>query len=139
ILTTEAELGAKEAGQAAESGGVDAAERGFRDALAEDPNSPDAGLGLAQLLIDRGAFDEAAPLVAKHLPAPEADHLRALIEVHEWSQDPDDGGSLGMAKRLAAEGDWPAALSGMAAALDEDRDAARQAMVTAFAALGDED
>ena len=44
-----------------------------------------------------------------------------------------------MAKRLAAAGDWAAALSGMTAALDQDRDAARDAMVTAFAVLGDED
>jgi len=117
---------------------VDAAERGFRDALEGDPDNVEAGLGLARLLVEGGAFDEAEPLVAKHLPLPEAERLRALIDVHGWANDPGDG-TLAMAKHLAAEGDWPAALSGMAAALDEERDAARQAMVTAFAALGDED
>jgi len=137
ILPTDAELGAKEAEQAAESGDVDAAERGFREALAEDPDSMDAGLGLARLLIERGAFEEAEPLVEKHLPSPEAERLRAAIEVHGWSDAAGDG-SLAMAKRLGASGDWPAALSGMVAALDEDRDAARQAMITAFAVLGDE-
>jgi putative thioredoxin len=137
ILPTEAELGAKEAERAAGSGDVDAAEQGFRDVLADDPDNLEAGLGLAKLLVDRGAFDEAHPLVATHLPAPEAERLRAVMEVASWSAEAGDG-SLAMAKRLAAEGDWPAALNGMAAALDEDRDAARQAMITAFAVLGDE-
>ena len=59
ILPTGAELDAKEAEQAAESGDVAAAERGFRDALAEDPENEDAALGLAKLLIDRGELDEA--------------------------------------------------------------------------------
>jgi putative thioredoxin len=137
ILPTEAELGAKEAERAFGSGDVDAAEQGFRDVLADDPDNLEAGLGLAKLLVDRGAFDEAEPLVTKHLPAPEAERLRAVMEVESWSGEPGDG-SLAMAKRLAAAGDWAAALNGMAAALDEDRDAARQAMITAFAALGEE-
>src|SRR5207253_10357165 len=68
ILPTGAELDAKEAEQAAESGDVAGAERGFRDALAEDPDNGDAALGLAKLLIDRGEFEEARTLVAKHLP-----------------------------------------------------------------------
>jgi putative thioredoxin len=138
ILPTDAELGAKEAEQAAESGDVDAAERRFREALAEDPDNAEAGLGLAKLLIDRGGFDEAEPLVTKHLPAPEAERLRGMIDVHRWRDEPGDG-TLAMAKRLAAAGDWAAALSGMVAGLDEDRDAARDAMLTAFAVLGEED
>jgi putative thioredoxin len=138
ILPTEAELGAKEAEQAAESGDVGAAEQGFRDVLAEDPDNAEAGLGLAKLLVDRGAFDEAQPLVSKHLPDPEAEVLRARIEVDSWSREAGEG-TLAMAKRLAAAGDWPAALSGMVASLDDDRDDARQAMITAFAVLGDED
>jgi putative thioredoxin len=137
ILPTEAELAAREAEEAAGSGDVAAAEQGFRDVLAEDPDNAEAGLGLARLLIDRGAIEEAGPLVTKHLPSPEAELLQARIEVHAWSEQTGDG-ALAMAKRLAAEGDWPAALSGMAASLAEDRDGARQAMLTAFAVLGDE-
>ena len=87
-----AELDAKEAEQAAESGDVAAAERGFRDALAEDPENEDAGLGLAKLLIDRGEFDEARALVAKHLPpAPEAERLRSVLAVHDWAEGTGDG------------------------------------------------
>jgi putative thioredoxin len=138
ILPTDVELEAKEAEQAAESGDVGAAERGFRDVLSEDPENVDAGLGLARLLIDRGGFDEAEPLVAKHLPAPDAERLQGLIDVHRWADEVGDG-TLATAKRLAAAGDWAGALSGMAAALAEDRDAARAAMLTAFAALGDDD
>ena len=137
ILPTGAELDAKEAEQAAESGDAAGAERGFRDALAEDPENEEAALGLARLLIDRGEFDGARTLVAKHLPAPEAERLRAAIEVHDWAQEAGDG-TLAEAKRLAAAGDWAAALPGMMAALGEDRDAARQALITAFAVLGDE-
>ena len=116
---------------------LDGAERGFRDAIAEDPDNEDAALGLAKLLIDRGGFDEARTLVAKHLPTPEAERLRAAIEVHDWAEARGDG-TLAAAKRLAAAGDWPAALPGMMAALAEDRDGARQALITAFAVLGDE-
>jgi putative thioredoxin len=137
ILPTGAELDAKEAEQAAESGDVAAAERGFRDALAEDPENEDAGLGLAKLLIDRGAFDEARALVAKHLPAPEAERLRAVLAVHDWAEGTGDG-TLAEAKRLASAGDWAAALPGMIAALAEDRDNAREALITSFAVLGDE-
>ena len=92
---------------------------------------------LAKLLIDRGEFEEARTLVAKHLPAPEAERLRAAIEVHDWAEGTGDG-TLAAAKRLAAAGDWPAALPGMMAALAEDRDGAREALITAFAVLGDE-
>jgi putative thioredoxin len=137
ILPTGAELDAKEAEQAAGSGDLTGAERGFRDALAEDPENQDAALGLAKLLIGRGDFDEARTLVTKHLPAPEAERLRAAIEVHDWAGGSDDG-TLAAAKRLAAAGDWAAALPGMMAALAEDRDGARQALLTAFAVLGDE-
>ena len=51
---------------------------------------------------------------------------------------PSDG-TLAEAKRLAATGDLAAALSGMLQSLNEDRDAARDAMVTVFTAVGDDD
>lgn len=137
LLPTEADLEAAEAEQEAEAGDLEAAERGFREALAKDPDSREAALGLARVLLARGELDPARELVAKHLPDPEAERLQAAIEVATWASEPADG-TLAAAKRLAAEGRWRQAFEGMLSALGEDRDAARRAMVTAFTALGDD-
>jgi putative thioredoxin len=138
ILPSEAELEAEAAAEVLDAGDAAEAEVGFRDALSKEPDNRDAGLGLARILLARGALDEARPLVMQHLPDPEAEHLHAQLEVAEWGSGSPDG-TLGAAKRAAASGDWRAALDGMIAALADDRDAARQALVTAFAALGDDD
>jgi putative thioredoxin len=137
ILPSEAEVEAEQAEAELEAGDVDGAEAGFREALAKDPDNRDAALRLARILIDREAIDEARPLVARHLPDPEAERLHAAIEVREWAVDASQG-TLASAKRLAAHGRWPEALDGMIGALRDDRDAARQALVTAFAVLGDD-
>ncbi len=138
VLPTEADREAMQAEAVAESGDVAAAEEGFREALQKEPDNREAALGLARILVSRGAIDEARPLVMKHLPDPEAERLHAAIEVQEWVEDPQPG-TLASAKRLAAQGKWREALDGMLAAVQDDRDAARQAMVTVFAVLGDED
>jgi putative thioredoxin len=138
IVPSEAEVDAKEAADELAAGDVGEAEQGFRDALEKDPSNRDAGLGLAKILLERGAIDEARPLIMPHLPDPEAEHLHAKIEVAEWAALPADG-RLGEARRAAARGDWNDALEGMVAALSDQRDDARQALVTAFAALGDDD
>jgi putative thioredoxin len=138
ILPTEADAEAREATEELEAGDVAEAEQGFRTALEKEPDNRDAALGLARILIGRGAIDEARPLIMPHLPDPEAEHLHALIEVAEWASEPADG-RLGAARQAATRGAWTEALDGMVASLDEDRDAARQALVTAFAALGDDD
>jgi len=138
ILPSEAEVEAAEAADELASGDVMEAETGFREALEKEPDNREAALGLAGILVGRGAFDEARPLVMQHLPDPEAEHLHALIEVAEWVTEPPDG-AVGRAKHDAAAGRWREALDGMLAGLDHDRDAARPALVTAFAALGDED
>src|SRR5207247_9943139 len=111
--------------------------RWCRGAVAEDAENEDAALALSKLLSGRARHGEARTIVAKHLPTPEAERLRAAIEVQDWAEARGDG-PLAAAKRLAAAGDWPAALPGMMAALAEDRDGARQALITAFAVLGDE-
>ena len=138
LLPTEAEIEAAEAEAEADAGDLDAAETGFRDALAKDPQNKDAAIGLARVLVARGEIDEARPLVMQHLPDPEAEAVHAVIEVREWADEPANG-TLASAKRLAARGKWREALDGMLGSLQDDRDAARQAMVTVFAALGDED
>jgi putative thioredoxin len=138
ILPSEAEVEAAEAHQELAAGDVAEAERGFRDVLDKDADNRDAAIGLATILLERGALDDARPLVMQHLPDPEAEHLHARLEVAEWADAPADG-TLGAAKRAAASGRWSEALDGMIAALTDDRDDARQALVTAFAALGDDD
>jgi putative thioredoxin len=138
ILPSEAEAEAKEAAEELAAGEVGEAEQRFRDALEKEPDNRDAALGLARILVERGEVDEARPLIMPHLPDPEAEHLHALIEVAEWASLPPDG-RLGAARQAAVRGDWVQALDGMIEALTDDRDDARQALITAFAALGDDD
>lgn len=121
-----------------EAGDPEGAEDGFREALATDPDNREAAVGLARLLVARGDLDGARPLVMKHLPDPEAEAVHAAIEVKEWASERSNG-TLASAKRLAAQERWREALDGMLGALQDDRDAARQAMVTVFAALGDDE
>ncbi|HEX6845136.1 MAG TPA: thioredoxin domain-containing protein, partial [Actinomycetota bacterium] len=85
ILPTEADLEAEQAEAEYEAGDLDAAEAGFRDALEKDPGNKDASLGLAGVLIARGALDEALPLVTAHLPDAQAQALHARIEVMGWA------------------------------------------------------
>ena len=73
------------------------------------------------------------------LPDPEAERVLGV----------DPGGGVGgpararharvSAKRLAAKGNWREALDGMLGSLTDERDDAREAMVDAFAVLGDDD
>ena len=89
------------------------------------------------MLVARGQLDEARPFVMRHLPDPEAEAVHASIEVGEWKTSPGSG-PLADARRAAAAGRWRDGLEGMLAAMPTDRDAARQAMITVFATLGDE-
>ena len=138
ILPTEADLEADEAEAVLEAGDLDGAESGFREALTKDPDNRDAALGLARVLLERNDVEEARPLVARLLPDPEAERLHARIEVHGWASLRDTG-TLASAKRLAAQGRWREALDAMVSVLGDDRDGARDAMVTVFAVLGDDD
>ncbi len=138
ILPSEADVEVEAAVEELESGDVAEAEVGFRDALEKEPDNREAALGLATILLDKGVLDEARPLVMQHLPDPGAEHLHAKLEVAEWASEPADG-TLGAAKHAAAAGRWTEALDGMIGALTDDRDAARQALITSFAALGEDE
>lgn len=138
LLPSEADIEVADAEAEIDEGDLAAAEAGFREALAKDPDSREAAVGLARVLVARGEIDEARPLVMRHLPDPEAEAVHATIEVREWAEEPANG-TLASAKRLAAKGRWRESLDGMLGAIQDDRDAARQAMVTVFAALGDDE
>jgi putative thioredoxin len=138
ILPTEADRRAEDARSVEASGDLQAAEEGYREALAEDPDNREAAIGLARILLDRDELDAAEELVSKHRPDPEAERVHAAVEMRRWLQAPADG-TLGHAKRLAASGDLAGGLAGMLQALPEDRDAARDAMVVVFTAVGDDD
>jgi putative thioredoxin len=138
ILPTEADRRAEDARSVEASGDLDGAEQRYREALAEDPDNREAGIGLARILVDRGELDAAEDLAARHRPDPEAERVLAGIEMRRWLDAPADG-TLGHAKRLAASGDLAGGLAGMLQALSEDRDAARDAMVRVFTAVGEDD
>jgi putative thioredoxin len=141
LLPTEADRGAAEAARAAESGDVESAEHGFREALAEDPSNPTAALGLARLLAERGDLEGARGLVTPLLPDPEAERVLAAIRVSEWL-DADPADPLAVPRRMAAEGRWRDALDGLLGAVahaPDHRDEARAAMLDVFAVLGDDD
>jgi putative thioredoxin len=138
ILPSEAEAEAKEAVEELEAGDLDEAERGFREVLEKEPGNRDAAVGLARILLTRGDIEEARQLLRPHVPDPEAEHVLAEIEVRDWASLSPDG-PLAQARLAAARGDWTQALEGMIAALADDKDEARRALVTAFSALGDDD
>jgi putative thioredoxin len=138
ILPTEADKRAEEARSVEEAGDLASAEEGYRQVLEEDPDNREAAVGLARILVERGDLGEAEGLVGKHRPDPEAEKIFATITLRRWADVPEDG-TLGQAKRLAASGDVVGGLAGLLQALAEDRDAARDAMITVFAAVGDED
>jgi putative thioredoxin len=138
ILPTETEKKAEEARSVEESGDLADAEERYRQVLEDDPDNREAAVGLARILLERGELDEAERLVAKHRPDPEAEKVLATIAVRRWADTTEDG-TVGQAKRLVATGDVVGGLAGLLQAIAENRDAARDAMITVFTAVGDED
>ncbi len=138
LLPTEAELVAEEALAEEASGDLEGAEDGYREALEKDPGNKEAAVGLARVLAEGGDLKRARELIAPHLPDAEAERVASLIRLREWASAEGDT-ALDIAKRHAAAGETRQALEEMLAALIEDRDAARQAMVDVFAVLGDEE
>ena len=138
VLPSEAELVAEEAQAEEAAGDTQGAEQRYREALEQDPANKEAAVGLGRLLAEQGMGEEAAELVRPHLPDAEAERVMAIVTVGGWAGLTEQDG-LSDAKRKAAAGSWSEALQGMLAALSQDRDAAREAMVTVFAVIGNED
>jgi putative thioredoxin len=138
ILPSEADKRAEEARSVEESGDLETAEERYRQVLEDDPDNREAAVGLARILLERNELDEAEKLLGTHRPDPEAEKILAAITLRRWAAAPGNG-TLGQAKRLVASGDVIGGLAGLMQALAEDRDAARDAMITVFTAVGDED
>jgi putative thioredoxin len=138
LVPTEAEKQAEEARTVEESGDLTAAEEGYRRVLADDADNREAAVGLARIVLDRNELDEAEQLIARHRPDPDAERVAASIAVRRWADESADG-TLSQAKRLVAGGDVIGGLAGMLQAVRDGSDDAREAMITVFTAVGDED
>jgi putative thioredoxin len=137
VLPTKTDQEASDAQQEEGEGDLPGAEQRYRVVLESDPDNKAARLGLARILTDRGDHEEARELVAPLLPDPEAAKIDAGLHVAGW-KDLDEKSTLASAKRLAAGGNFKAALDAMLASLQDDP-SAREAMVDVFSVLGDDD
>jgi putative thioredoxin len=134
IMPTEADRLAA-AGDAA--GSPEEAEGLYRRALEADPRNRTAILGLATIIADRGAYEEARSLLAQLPEDADVRRVRASIELAEAaaSGPPDD--PLGAA---AADGNWEPVLERLLGEVrDGDREGARERMIDIFEVLGPDD
>jgi putative thioredoxin len=162
ILPTPADLLAKEGGELLLAGHANAAEERFRGALKEDARHPIALVGLARVLGERGATEEALGLLERVVGAPavEQEAERLAAELRTRAAAPADTGEIGAleAKARANPGDLAArieygralaaarryepALAELLACVEADahfqEDAARKAMLDVFGVLGGE-
>jgi putative thioredoxin len=126
---------------AAEAATLDPAEAEvrYREALAADPDSVPARVGLARLAIDRGELDEALELLGPVEHAPEATALLARARLAR--EGADQASPLAAAARMASDGAPETALDGLLAAVREggdQRERARKLMLDVFQVLGDD-
>jgi putative thioredoxin len=138
LMPSEAEVVATEAEAEAEAGDIEGAEQGYREALEKDPQNRDAALGLGRILVERGDLQGARELATPHLPDQDAERILAKVTMLGWRDEPGDD-ALAPARSMAAAGATREALESMVDLLGAERDAAREAMVTVFAALGEDD
>ena len=97
-----------------QSGDLEAAEQGYREALEKDADEPGGGVGLGRILAERGDLDGA--LATRHAaPSRSRGRARALDRPGaEWS-DLRRGRDAGVGEAAAAAGRWREALDGMLA------------------------
>jgi putative thioredoxin len=152
LLPSEADHLVEEARDAVLDGDTAKAESLFRQVLEETPGHPDAGTGLAALLIARGETAEALITLGKLPRSGEVEHLEAaarlaagqgtdLLEIEaRLASDPNDAAArLELGRALAARHEYEAALDHLLALVragGEQREAARRAMVDVFGVLG---
>jgi putative thioredoxin len=138
-------------------GDTAAAERAYREALAQEARHTAAAVGLARILAERGDLAGAEALLRDHPADPAARRLATRLRLRAAAQGVDLGAlqarleadprdvaahyQLGLA--LAADEAYTAALDHLLEAVRLDRryadDAARKAMIDIFNLLGDDD
>jgi putative thioredoxin len=148
------ERAAREAEEFAARGDAAAAEQRFRAVLATTPDQPEAVIGLARILIERGDYEEADELL-KRIPADRrAKVLRHRIFLEGYARRHAGEELAGEAAAnprdararyrwgvlLAAQEDYPAALAELLESVRLDKGfadgAARKAMLAVFEILG---
>ncbi|MBA2336551.1 MAG: thioredoxin [Acidimicrobiia bacterium] len=154
IVPSELDRAVDEARDAALAEDTDRAEYLFRAVLTQRADHPDAGTGLASLLIARGDTEEALIVLGKLVPTPEVDRLQAAARLtaartvdmtvleRAVAADPTDGTArLDLARALASHGEYEPALDHMLAVVRErggQADDARLAMLDIFEVLSNE-
>lgn len=157
LLPSEADRLADEGAEMERLGYLATAEDRYRDALTQAPNHARATIGLARILAERGATDEALSLLDQLPSDPEARATRAAIQMKATAGDadvpaleaqvaanPKDAvARYDLGRALAAKGDYGPALDQLLNVVKLDRtldgDGGRKAMLDIFALLGDDD
>jgi putative thioredoxin len=124
--------------KAEEAGLLDGAERLYREAVEAGSNDARARVGLARVLLARGADEEARSLLAT---VPREAESRALLAEANLRRLADGDGSLASVAGAALNGNYREALDRCLAIIgdgSEERDAAREMMVAIFDLIGDE-
>ncbi|MCJ7725906.1 MAG: thioredoxin, partial [Acidimicrobiia bacterium] len=145
ILPSEADGMVDRARSAVIEGDEAAAEEWYRAALESVPDHPDAGTGLAALLIARGEIAEALIVLGKLARSTEVERLEATARISgardtdvsaieaRLSADPDDEEArFELGQVLAASGEYEPALDHLLAVVKaggSGREKARQAMI----------
>ncbi len=159
LLPSEAEALAQEGKRLQEQGKIQGAESLYRAALSQDPNQPQALLGLAHMLSERGEDADALPLLARvPLNSPEyaaAQQLSAQLRFKQTGVSADDEqqyreklaanpndieARFDLSQVLAALGRYDEALTELLQVVKKDRkfrdDGARKAMLDIFEVVG---
>jgi len=152
LLPTEIDHWVEQARDAVLEGNESRAEALFRRVLDDVPDHPEAGTGLAALLIARGDTSEALILLGKLARTSEVERLEAAArlaaaqggDLHtleaRLAADPDDHDThIELGRALAARHEYEPALDHLLAVVKaggDKREAARQAMVDVFGVLG---
>jgi putative thioredoxin len=154
LAPSELEVAAQNAAGLARSGDVAGAEKAYREVLLKSPGNADAVVGLAQILIGRGAVKEAEALLEKAPADRRAKVLKHRIFLRSFAERHKDEDLAGDAMRnprdpraryrygvlLAAQGAHEAALDELLASIAIERTfaegAARKAALAVFDILG---